>query len=87
MPSRMKVIVREHRSILVGLKEISELAGVSRQQAAHMVRYWWFPDPVDFLACGTVWDYGDVIEALTAKGYPKKKGKKRPLKHVKAPAA
>lgn len=81
MPSRRRPIERSHRRILVGLKEIADMARVSRQQASHMVREdWWTADAVDYLAMGTCWRYDEVDALLRKKGYPKEE--ERPLKNV-----
>lgn len=69
MPVKLRTIVREHRRILVALFEISRMAGVSRQRAAHMARESWFPAEVECLKSGTCWWRYQVEDALSAKGF------------------
>ncbi|GGM41674.1 hypothetical protein GCM10011608_27970 [Micromonospora sonchi] len=50
------------RQRLAGLAEIAELlGGVSRQRASEIIRRPTFPEPIDILATGRIWDRADVI--------------------------
>lgn len=52
---------------LVGLSEIAELAGVSRQAAYNWTtRYPTFPKPLAVLHCGTIWSRKRVRAWLEA---------------------
>jgi predicted DNA-binding transcriptional regulator AlpA len=45
---------------LLGLHELAELLGVSRQRADQLARYQGFPKPVAELKGGRIWKRGDV---------------------------
>jgi predicted DNA-binding transcriptional regulator AlpA len=45
---------------LVGLAEIAQLIGVSRQRADQLARQRDFPEPVAVLAAGRIWRLEDV---------------------------
>jgi predicted DNA-binding transcriptional regulator AlpA len=45
---------------LVGLTEIGELLGVSRQRAGQLSETDGFPEPVAVLAAGRIWKRADV---------------------------
>jgi hypothetical protein len=61
---------------LVGIAELAELAGVSRQRASILARREGFPDPLATLAAGPVWDLHAVRRFL--EGWPRQVG--RPAK-------
>lgn len=62
---------------LVGLAEIAELAGVSRQAVANWVsRHPSFPAPLARLAAGPVWDRAPVSAWLESQGLMPSKGGK-----------
>ena len=71
MPVRLRTIMRDHRRILVALYEVSRMAGVTRQRAAHMVREPWFPPEVECIQMGTCWWQFQVEDALASKGFLK----------------
>lgn len=45
---------------LLGLQELADLLGVSRQRADQLARYQGFPKPVAELKGGRIWKRGDV---------------------------
>ena len=48
---------------LAGLTEIGALLGVSRQRAAQIAKERSdFPEPVDRISAGPVWDHQDIVE-------------------------
>jgi hypothetical protein len=61
---------------LVGIAELAELAGVSRQRASILARREGFPDPLATLAAGPVWDLHAVRRFL--EGWTRQVG--RPAK-------
>jgi hypothetical protein len=61
---------------LVGIAELAELAGVSRQRASILARRAGFPDPLATLAAGPVWDLHAVRRFL--EGWTRQVG--RPAK-------
>lgn len=55
-------IMGRRRQKLAGLAEVAELlGGVSRQRAAEIVARKTFPEPLDTLAAGRVWDEAEVV--------------------------
>ena len=64
-------IKRSWKQQLCGASEIAAFANVQSSQVAHWRKTDWFPEPVDELRMGTVWDYNAVTKALTERGYPK----------------
>lgn len=46
----------------MGLHEIAELLGVSRQRADQLVRQQGFPKPLAELKMGRIWREGDVLK-------------------------
>lgn len=70
-------IKRAWKQNLCGASEIAAFANVTPSQVAHWRKppeeggAEWFPDPVDELRMGSVWDYKAVTKALTEQGYPK----------------
>jgi hypothetical protein len=67
---------------LVGIAELAELAGVSRQRASILARREGFPDPLATLAAGPVWDLHAVRHFL--EGWTRQVGRpaKQPRGHV-----
>jgi predicted DNA-binding transcriptional regulator AlpA len=51
---------------LVGISEIAELIGMTRQRAYQIVRDPEFPEPVDVIAAGTFW-WRQEVEAYLRK--------------------
>jgi hypothetical protein len=65
---------------LVGIAELAELAGVSRQRASILARRRGFPDPLATLAAGPVWDLHAVRRFL--EGWTRQVG--RPAKQSRS---
>jgi hypothetical protein len=67
---------------LVGIAELAELAGVSRQRASILARREGFPDPLATLAAGPVWNLHAVRRFL--EEWPRQVGRpaKQPRGHV-----
>lgn len=53
---------------LVGVAEIADLIGVSRQRVDQLTRTEDFPTPVADLASGRIWERGDVDAWARAAG-------------------
>lgn len=53
---------------LMGLHEVAELLGVSRQRADQLVRERDFPRPVAELKAGRIWRTGDVEKWKEKRG-------------------
>ena len=68
---------------LVGIAELAELAGVSRQRASILARREGFPDPLATLAAGPVWDLHAVQRFL--EGWTRQVG--RPAKQPRGPVS
>ena len=49
-------------SVLVGLAEMGEILGVSRQRVDQLGRTKGFPEPVDVISAGRIWLRSDVEE-------------------------
>jgi hypothetical protein len=47
---------------LVGVKEIAEMLGVSKQRAAQLVDQAGFPQPLGEISAGRVWRHQDVLK-------------------------
>ncbi len=63
---------RIHRGVLAGIKEIAQAACVPTSRADQITKESWFwPQPIDHLAGGTVFSYPDVMACLTERGYPR----------------
>lgn len=45
---------------LVGVAEIADILGVSRQQGSQMSHRKGFPDPIAELACGPIWTRSSI---------------------------
>lgn len=54
---------------LMGTAEIARAMGVGRQRAYQISRQKGFPDPIDTLEMGAVWD-AEVVEAWIAEHRP-----------------
>jgi hypothetical protein len=67
---------------LVGIAELADLAGVSRQRASVLARRAGFPDPLATLAAGPVWNLYAVQRFL--EGWPRQVGRpaKQRIGHV-----
>jgi prophage regulatory protein len=52
--------VGKHPADLVGVTEIGDLLGVSRQRADQLTRIEAFPEPVAVLSAGRIWRRADV---------------------------
>jgi predicted DNA-binding transcriptional regulator AlpA len=61
---------QDGRVLLVGVQEIAELLGVSRQRADQLSRQVGFPEPVSTLSHGRqrVWDEQEIRDWATAAG-------------------
>jgi hypothetical protein len=68
---------------LVGITELAQLAGVSRQRASILARRQGFPDPLASLAAGPVWDLHAVRRFL--EGWTRQVG--RPAKAAAWPGS
>jgi prophage regulatory protein len=60
--------VDEQPGDLVGVTEIGDLLGVSRQRADQLTRTEAFPDPVAVLSAGRIWRRADVEAWARATG-------------------
>lgn len=62
--------IGQHRGVarLVGVREVGELLGVSRQRADQLVRTKGFPDPIAELASGRIWERGSVVQWARDEG-------------------
>lgn len=82
MPTHNSRYRRAYRGRFVGVSEIGKMAGVTRARAGQIVQEAWFPDYVEALDMGTLWDRQQVADALAVQGYPRQI--KRPLEDVQA---
>lgn len=53
---------------LVGLQEIADILGVSRTRADQIVRQKGFPEPLDVIAAGRIWDKAEVLKWARESG-------------------
>ena len=58
---------------LVGVAEIAELLGVSKQRVSELRREEWFPPPLRELAAGPVWTHDSIKRFV--KTWPRKPGR------------
>jgi hypothetical protein len=65
---------RQWKGQLCGAYEIAKFANVTKAQIAHWCKQDWFPKPVDEPRMGRIWNYQEVVQALSAKGYPREMG-------------
>lgn len=74
---------------LMGLAEVAELLGVSRQRADQLARTRGFPDPVATLVGGRIWERADVERWALDQGriceMHKRPAKYRQLAHGRTP--
>ena len=75
MPRRIEN--REWKGLIASATEIAAFAGVTRGQVSHWAAQEWFPEPLDEPSCGRVWDYQQVVAALSERGYPRTNGFRR----------
>jgi predicted DNA-binding transcriptional regulator AlpA len=52
---------------LVGIAEIADLLGVSRQRAHKLSQRPDFPEPVARLSAGLIWERADVVRWIAAR--------------------
>jgi prophage regulatory protein len=62
--------VNEQPGDLVGVTEIGDLLGVSRQRADQLTRTEGFPEPVAVLSAGRIWRRADVEVWAREAGRP-----------------